>query len=533
LLEHPVKLTPARATTALAVMATAGVSTVFVGASPAFAASEACGNNDGVLVSPGICELSFTSGTSTFTPTAEMTKLEVLLVGAGGSGAQDTTSGYGTSAAGGGGEVKIVDFTGTTDPLNIVVATPGITGSVTSTTTAVVQNGASPSDNGYGGGSSGSGFSGSQVAGHADFDGAYGAGGGAGGAAVGADGGAGVVIGDIAPAGSLFTGDTRCFGGGGGIGSTVAGVQGLPGCGGGGAALLTSLVAPAANSGGSGGSVDSVQPAELRRGADGIVIVRWAASDVTLTFDAGGHGTAPASQTLTAGATPTTPAAPTETGFVFEGWFADAPLTTPANFSAPVTAATTFYAKWSIAQVAVSLDVGAHGAAPAPFTVDYGTAPTAPVDPADTGMVFEGWYTDATLTTAADLSLPVTTATVFYAKWSIAQATVSFDTGARGTAPAAVTVDYGTAAARPADPTAAGYVFAGWYTDAALTTRADFTAPITASVTLYAAWTAVVPTADDLAATGYDASPLALAGPTLLAGLGLALVAGRRRRRHN
>jgi uncharacterized repeat protein (TIGR02543 family) len=527
-----VKLAAARTSTALAVMATAGASAVFVGATPAYAASDACGNNDGVLVTAGICELSFTSGTSTFTPTADMTKLEVLLVGAGGNGAEYTGgSGYATAAAGGGGEVKIVDLTGATGPLTIVVATPGTLGSVTSTTSTTVQNGGSPADNSYTGGTSGSGQGGSSVSFDADLDtvndGAFGAGGGAGGPAAGANGGAGVVVGNLAPAGSLFTGDTRCFGGGGAIGSARSSTQGLPGCGGG-AATLTSVSTPTAHSGGGGGSVDSPQAAALRRGADGIVIVRWSASDVTLSFDVNGHGTAPAAQTVVAGATATPPADPSETGFVFEGWYADAALTTPADFTAPVTSATTLHAKWSIAQVAVSFDTSGRGTAPSAATVDYGTAPTRPTDPAETGFVFEGWYADAALTTPADFSAPVTSATTFYAEWSIAQVTVSFDMRGRGTAPAAITVDYGTAVAKPADPTATGFEFRGWYTDAALTTRANFADPVTASATLYAAWTVRAP--DRLAATGLDASPLALAGGTLLTGLGLVLVAGRRRR---
>ena len=46
----------------------------------------------------------------------------------------------------------------------------------------------------------------------------------------------------------------------------------------------------------------------------------------------------------------------------------------------------------------------------------------------------------------------------------------------------------GTPAAAPDKPTKSGYTFAGWYTDASLTTAADFSA-ITASTTLYAKWT--------------------------------------------
>lgn len=55
-------------------------------------------------------------------------------------------------------------------------------------------------------------------------------------------------------------------------------------------------------------------------------------------------------------------------------------------------------------------------------------------------------------------------------------------------------VDFQTTAAngsvaKPADPTREGYTFGGWYTDAACTKAYDFSAAVTADMTLYAKWT--------------------------------------------
>lgn len=55
-------------------------------------------------------------------------------------------------------------------------------------------------------------------------------------------------------------------------------------------------------------------------------------------------------------------------------------------------------------------------------------------------------------------------------------------------------VDFQTTAAngsvaKPADPTRKGYTFAGWYTDEACTEAYDFSAAVTADMTLYAKWT--------------------------------------------
>ena len=47
----------------------------------------------------------------------------------------------------------------------------------------------------------------------------------------------------------------------------------------------------------------------------------------------------------------------------------------------------------------------------------------------------------------------------------------------------------GSTVTKPADPTRDGYTFAGWYTDAACTKAYDFSAAVTADMTLYAKWT--------------------------------------------
>lgn len=345
------KLAVRRTSTAVAAVATAGVSSLFMGVAPAGALPvDACGN--GTLIAPGVCEQTFTSGSATFTPTADMTKLEVLLVGAGGAGADPPVPNtYGYAAAGGGGQVKIVDFSGATAPLNLTVAAPSVTGTVSDgTTSAVVANGA----DGLGlvGGTSGSGFAGATGVGGSTTP--YGSGGGAAASPTNnADGGAGVVVNTLVPGGSLFSNDTDCYGGGGAVG--VPTVLGIPGCGGGGAtdSTATTLAAPAANRGGGGGGLAVTQPVGLLAGASGVVVIRWNGATAALTFDANGHGVAPAVQTVVAGTAAVRPADPTASGWEFKGWFTSTQLTTLANFSAPLTSSsTTYYAAWAPALAA-------------------------------------------------------------------------------------------------------------------------------------------------------------------------------------
>lgn len=67
--------------------------------------------------------------------------------------------------------------------------------------------------------------------------------------------------------------------------------------------------------------------------------------------------------------------------------------------------------------------------------------------------------------------------------------TVTFNANGHGTAPAPQTVTKGGRATEPANPSASGYTFGGWYTDAACTKAFDFNTPINSNITLYAKWT--------------------------------------------
>jgi len=97
-------------------------------------------------------------------------------------------------------------------------------------------------------------------------------------------------------------------------------------------------------------------------------------SDVS--FDLAGHGTAVATQQVAFNGVATEPAEPSEEGWVFQGWFADAAHTVPFDFAAPVTADTTVYAKWStVADAVVSLDLTLSAS-----TVDQGGSITVQVD---------------------------------------------------------------------------------------------------------------------------------------------------------
>ena len=264
----------------------------------------------------------------------------------------------------------------------------------------------------------------------------------------------------------------------------------------------------------------------------------------TVTFNANGHGTAPAPQTVLSGTTATKPADPTASGWTFKGWYKEAGCINAFNFATPITGDITLYAKWTEegttptpTNYTVTFDANGHGTALAAQTVEEGKTATKPANPTETGWVFGGWYKEAACTNAFDFATPITGNITLYAKWTVATYTVSFDANGHGTAPAAQTVEHGKTATKPANPTASGWTFKGWYTEAACTNAFDFATAITGNITLYAKWTQSGVTGGgkpDSPKTG-DNSLIGLwSALVCLSGAGLVVlpIAARRRKRH-
>jgi len=78
-----------------------------------------------------------------------------------------------------------------------------------------------------------------------------------------------------------------------------------------------------------------------------------ASVNYTVTFNSQG-GSAVASQTVASGNVATNPAAPTKPCNTFGGWYTTAACTTPWNFSTPITASITLYAKWTVEALVIT-----------------------------------------------------------------------------------------------------------------------------------------------------------------------------------
>ncbi len=68
--------------------------------------------------------------------------------------------------------------------------------------------------------------------------------------------------------------------------------------------------------------------------------------DMAVTFDMGGHGAAPAAQTVLRGENVTKPADPSADGWFFDGWYTDGTFATPFDFTTPILTPVTIHAKW-------------------------------------------------------------------------------------------------------------------------------------------------------------------------------------------
>jgi uncharacterized repeat protein (TIGR02543 family) len=220
--------------------------------------------------------------------------------------------------------------------------------------------------------------------------------------------------------------------------------------------------------------------------ADITLYAKWIPITYTVTFNSNG-GSAVAAQVVAQGAAATQPANPTKTGSTFAGWYSDAGLTSAYNFATPVNGDITLYAKWTLNNYTVTFNSNG-GTSVVSQVIPYGSTATQPANPTKAGNTFSGWYSDAGLTSAFSFATPITGDITLFAKWTLNNYTVSFNSNG-GSAVNSQVVAHGSTATQPPNPTKTGNTFAGWYSDAGLTNAFNFATPITGNITLFAKWT--------------------------------------------
>ena len=213
----------------------------------------------------------------------------------------------------------------------------------------------------------------------------------------------------------------------------------------------------------------------------------------TISFDANGGSGTMSPVTVNQGTPFTIPAngftAPA--GKTFAGWDKGIPgsIITVAND-------TVLKAMWSEEPTTTAVYsvtfYTAHGDIPVGQLVEEGQKVIKPADPKAEGYIFRGWYTEIEYTNIYDFNAPVSKNLTLYAKWEEEPTTKQFFSIAffteRGTAPAQQSVEKGQLAVKPADPSADGYVFEGWFREKECKNLYDFNTPVTANLTLFAGW---------------------------------------------
>lgn len=121
-------------------------------------------------------------------------------------------------------------------------------------------------------------------------------------------------------------------------------------------------------------------------------------------------------------------------------------------------------------------------------TISYGEKVIEPTRPTKEGHAFIGWYTETSYTHEWNFESDIVTKDItLYARWTIADYTVTFNTNG-GSEVESQPVAKGSKVQRPLPPTKDGFVFDNWYTDIALTQVYDFDTQVTGNLTLYANW---------------------------------------------
>ena len=146
----------------------------------------------------------------------------------------------------------------------------------------------------------------------------------------------------------------------------------------------------------------------------------------TVTFNTNG-GTDVAAQDVAYKGLATVPEEPTKVGHVFAGWYADEALATEFDFTTPITADTTVYAKWDRAIVTITFNivkdwmVGGGTNETVPINIYYGDVIPADAvpDTAVPGYTFDGWYLNGAAFDVA--TTPVTENITLDATWHINQ----------------------------------------------------------------------------------------------------------------
>ena len=222
------------------------------------------------------------------------------------------------------------------------------------------------------------------------------------------------------------------------------------------------------------------------------IYAQWRINSYKIIYDSnGGSATNPTSKTVQYNAPlPAFPAAPTRTGYTFQGWGWNR-TEVARNFNAYRMEPWDIrvYAVWKANNYTITWNTQG-GSAVGSWTRAYDTALGTLPTTTKTGYTFNGWYTATSGGTKITTSTKVTGNRTYYAQWTPINYTISWNS-IGGTAVSSWKKAYGTSLGTLPAPTRSGYTLNGWYTSSSGGTKISTSTKVTGNATYYAQWTPI------------------------------------------
>ena len=216
---------------------------------------------------------------------------------------------------------------------------------------------------------------------------------------------------------------------------------------------------------------------------------KWGSRENVVTFN-GGSQVFTFTVDVPTGEKVSMPENPVKDGYTFGGWYIDSEFITQYNFENIVRNSFTLYGKWIPEEYTIHFNSNG-GSEIASVMVLREQLLAEPVEPTKAGFEIEGWYLDTELTQKYDFTTVVTGSFTLYAKWKVAEWTITFATNG-GSLIDSLEVSHGAVVPSITNPSKQDYTFAGWYLNPELTESFVSTMTITKDITLYAKWTRII-----------------------------------------
>lgn len=213
-------------------------------------------------------------------------------------------------------------------------------------------------------------------------------------------------------------------------------------------------------------NAQSVKNLTTSNGSTVTLYAQWSVNNYTLTFNANGGSVSPASKSLAYGSQYGTLPTPTRNGYTFTGWFTAASGGTKVSNTTTMGAGNvTVYAQWAPTNYTITYNLNG-GTNPSGVSTNYNinTATITLPTPNRSGYTFAGWYTNSSFTGSAVTSIAKgsTGNKVFYAKWTPANYTISYNLNGGSVSGNPTSYNIETATFTLKNPTKTGYTFTGW-----------------------------------------------------------------------